>query len=280
MYNARIVNDNGTELCFGVENFIVFDIIDMGGIPVNIGTAQALSQIGETVLNQSVGGIPMMIRGVIFENIVSLKNAIRKMFAPFNSGEIFINEYKLRWYTKTSPLFNTQKNDGRFTIQIYAPTPYWSKINDISNTNKKIFKKFSFPTKYSPTHQYGATIYENLLTIINNGDVRTPFSCEISTLSTITNFKITQANTSKKLEFVGSLNYNEKIEVYRDIDGLLRVDKIDENGIEDAISMLTDDSDLVDLEVGENMFSTYSEGDGKVIVNITFNEMVGAMYEY
>lgn len=280
MYNAKFINDNGTELLLSADNGIVFDITDMGGIAVNIGTAQALSQIGETILNQSVGGMPLLIKGVIFRNIVFLKNAIRKIFAPFNQGELHIGNYKIRVVIKTSPLFNPSVDNGSFTVQLYAPVPFWSKNEYSESSNYQFIKRFSFPTKYN-THKYGETILGNYLVVTNNGDISVPFSCEITATTEITDFSIIDILTLKKMSFVGTLDVDEKISVYRDKDGLLKVDKQDADGVVyDAISMLSDDSNLFELKVGETVLYFDENSAGKIIVRTMFTEMVGAMYEY
>ena len=126
MYNVVFENDNGSKYYFGANGSTVFDM-DLGsGVPVNIGTSQGFSQIGETMQNRTVSGRTINVNGVVYGNVQERKKTMRKVIAPFSCGRlVFDGEYYTRVCVKNAPTFSPVKDDGRFTMQFFAPFPFF-----------------------------------------------------------------------------------------------------------------------------------------------------------
>ena len=131
MYNVIFESENGQKYVFGADGETVFDM-DLGnGVSVDIGTSQGFSQVGETVESMTVGGRQISVRGDIFGNIQSRKKIMRKVFAPFVWGKlIFEGKHYIRVCVKDTPTFSPVKDDGRFTMLLYAPFPFFYSVDD------------------------------------------------------------------------------------------------------------------------------------------------------
>lgn len=281
MYNVVFVADNGLKYAFGENGNTVFDM-DLGsGVSVDLGTTQGFSQIGETVLNQSVSGRPIKVNGVVFGNVKERKETMRKVFAPFMAGNlIFEKKYYTRVYVKTAPSFSSVKNDGRFSMQLFAPYPFFQSVEETNVVFGEIAGLFRFPVNYANSHRFGTTTTIKRKTIYNDGDVSTPFKLEVFAIGGNSDVTISNLNTFKFLKINGDLNAGDSISVYRDKNNVLRAELTTNGQTFDAIERIDENSSLFELDVGDNLIGINSnEGGENLDVAISFNHAVVALYE-
>ena len=283
MYSARFESDNGLTFIFGKDGGNVFDM-DLGsGVSVDIGTSQGFSQIGETVETLAVNGRPIAVKGVLFKDIDNQKKNMRKIFAPFIAGKlIFEDGYYTRVYVQDPPSFSSVKKDGRFTMQLFAPFPYFYSSNEIVTQIGGITPMFRFPVNYSGLHAFGILSRNKISSIYNDSDIKVPYSVIINVVGTSTNPTVTNLETFEFLKINGEFKTGDVINVFRDIQNVLIANVTDSDGnVTDIISRIDDSSTFFELSVGENLISVVDDYDNGYGMNaqISFKPVVVALYE-
>lgn len=281
MYNVIFESDNGLKYAFGELGNTIFDMDFGDGVSVNIGTSQGFAQVGESVENQSVSGRTINVKGVVYGNVQNGKKTMRKVFAPFVSGRlIFEGKYYTRVFVKSAPSFSPVKNDGRFSMQLFAPYPFFYSVVEESVFIGEIKALFRFPVNYSTPHRFGTRTSVKYKTIYNDGDVNVPFKLQIIANADSTNVTISNLETFEFLKFNGVLSAGNSITVYRDESNVLRVELTSDGISSDAIDMVDEESMLFELNVGDNVIGVDSdEGGDNLTVTIFFNPAVVALYE-
>lgn len=281
MYNVVFENDNGSKYYFGIVGTTVFDM-DLGsGVSVYIGTSQGFSQVGETMQSRTVSGRPITVKGTVYGNVQERKRSMRNVISPFSCGRlVFENKYYIRVCVKSAPSFSSVKNDGRFTMQFFAPYPFFKSIEEKNIEIGSINPLFSFPVNYSIPHKFGERGSARYKNIYNDSDVSIPFSLRLSSLGISTNPVIANLQTFKTLKLNGTLNAGDFIDIYRNDDNVLRAIMTSGGVQSDVIYWIDESSDLFELDVGDNLISANDdEGGLSLVAKIKFSPAVVALYE-
>lgn len=281
MYNVAFESENGATYLFGTDGNTVFDMDFGNGVSVNVGTSQGFSQVGETVESMTVGGRIISVKGVVFGNVFDRKTTMRRVFAPFTWGRlVFDDKYYTRVCIKESPTFSPVKNDGRFTMQFFAPFPFFYFKEQTTVLVGGVEPMFSFPVNYKNTHTFGARSINKYSNIYNSGDVRVPLQIYIESLGSTTNPKITNLNTMEYLKINGTLASGDSINIYRDQNNVLRAELTSGEETKDVLSWIDDGSDLFVLHAGDNLIA-YDDDNGGVSMSVRFSysPAVVAIYE-
>lgn len=281
MYSVVFESDNGEKYVFGKAGDTMFDM-DLGsGVPVDIGTSQGFSQIGETMQSRNVSGRTITVTGTVYRDVQNRKKSMRKIISPFSSGRlVFGGEYYTRVFVKNSPTFSTVKNDGRFSMQFFAPFPFFYSVNSQFSEIGSVKPMFVFPVNYATPHKFGERSATRYKDILNDGDVKVPFSAYLKSEGTSTNIVISNLTTFKKLKVNGTLQSGESINIYRDNDNVLRAELTSDGAKSDVIHRIDESSDLFELEVGDNLISVNDdEGGASLTAKISFSPAVVALYE-
>lgn len=281
MYNVLFEADSGQKYVFGADGETVFDM-DLGnGVSVDIGTSQGFSQVGETVESMAVGGRQISVHGDIFCNVQSRKKIMRKVFAPFVWGKlIFEGKHYIRVCVKDTPTFSPIKNDGRFTMLLYAPFPFFYSVDDSYYNIGGISPMFSFPINYATRHKFGERGSEKYTNVYNNGDIAVPFNVYMETFGTSVNPLIVNLDTHEYLKLNGTLNTGDVANIYRDSNSILRVELSTGGKLVDILSWVDDGSTLFQLNPGDNIIAFDDEGGGNSLtVKFSFSPAVVAVYE-
>lgn len=281
MYKVIFEADNGQKYVFGADGETVFDM-DLGnGVSVDIGTSQGFSQVGETVESMTVGGRQINVRGDIFGNVQSRKKMMRKVFAPFVWGKlIFDGKYYIRVCVKDTPTFSPVRDDGRFTMLLYAPFPFFYSVDDSHYNIGEILPAFSFPVNYATPHKFGEMGTEKYTNVYNNGDIAVPFNVYMETFGTSVNPLIVNLNTKEYLKLNGTLTAGDVANIYRDSNNILRVELSTDGELVDILSWVDDGSSLFQLNPGDNIIAFDDDGGGSSLtVKFTFSPAVVAVYE-
>lgn len=281
MYNAVFEADNGRKYVFGVDGKTVFDMDIGNGVTVDIGTSQGFLQIGETVENFTVTGRTIEVKGVVYGDVAKKRKEMRSVFAPFVSGKLTIQgKYYIRVYVQDTPSFSPVKDDGRFTMVLFAPYPFFYHVNQIVKAVGEITPMFRFPINYSIEHKFGQRGKEKYVNVLNEGDINAPLNVYIRSSGLSTNVTLTNLETLKYLKLNGSLIAGDVAKIYRDDKNILRAELTRDNEIIDIISWIDENSELFELNVGTNLISADDdEGGANLTVNIMFNLAVVAVYE-
>ena len=281
MYSVVFENDNGSKYYFGINGTTVFDM-DLGsGVSVNVGTSQGFSQIGETMQSRKVSGRPITVKGAVYGNVQERKKSMRNVISPFSCGRlVFENKYYIRVCVKSAPSFSSVKNDGRFTMQFFAPYPFFKSIEEKNVEIGSIRPLFSFPVNYSIPHKFGEKGSARYKNVYNDSDVSAPFSLHLSSSGTSTNPVIANLQTFKTLKLNGTLNAGDFVDIYRNEDNVLQAIMTYDGVQSDVIHWIDESSDLFELEIGDNLISaTDDEGGASLIAKISYNPVVVAVYE-
>lgn len=281
MYEVIFENDNGKTFTFGPNGGNWFGMNMGDGMEITLGKSQGFAQIGETVETQAVSGRTLDVTGVVYGDIVERKNALRNVCAPLAFGRlIFQGTHYIRVYVKAAPSFSAVKNNGIFKMQFYAPFPFFSAFSESHLRIGGITPAFSFPINYAEPHMFGTRDAEKYINVINSGDVRVPFKLVIQSEGVSSNPVVTNLQTFAFLKINGTLNSGEYITIYRDDNNVLRAEKTVGSDVQDVITWIDDESSLFELESGDNLISaTDDQGGVAMVVNLSFNPAVGALYE-
>lgn len=281
MYKVLFERDNGSTYLFDANSGTAFDMDFGNGVSVDIGTSQGFSQVGETVESMTVSGRTISVKGVVFGNVYQKKITMRKIFAPFVWGRlVFDGKFYTRVCVKQSPTFSPIKNDGRFTMQFFAPFPFFYFINQKSVLIGGVKPEFRFPVNYSVSHKFGARSAEKYSNIYNEGDVAVPLQLRIESLGQSVNPVVTNLKTMEHLKINGTLTTGDYIDIYRDQSNVLRAELVANGTTEDVLSWIDDSSELFILRAGDNLIA-YDDDNGGVSMSVRFsyNPAVVAIYE-
>lgn len=281
MYNAVFESDNGRKYVFGVDGETAFDMDIGNGITVDIGKSQGFLQVGETVENFTVTGRPIEVKGVIYGDVAKKKREMRGVFAPFVSGRLTIQgKYYIRVYVQDTPSFSPAKDNGRFTMVLFAPYPFFYSTENIVKNIGNIEPMFSFPVNYAEPHQFGKKGDQKYVNLLNEGDVGVPFNVLIRSSGASTNVVLRNLENLKYLRLNGALTIGDSAKVYRDDKNILRAELTRNGEVVDIISWIDEGSDLFELGQGTNIITFNDDENGANLdVTITFNPAVVAVYE-
>jgi hypothetical protein len=282
VYNAKYVSNTGETYDFGVSGSTVFDVDIGNGLSVDISTSQGFAQMGESVEGQNVSGRLINVKGVIYKDISNRRKMLRSVFSPFTNGRLtFDNGYYIDVYVKDTPTFSPVKNDGRFTMLLYAPFPFFSKADSGSVEFGELIPGFSFPVNYAEPHTFGTKEKTTVKNIINDGDVPVSFNVTFETTGRATNTTITDLDTGEFLRIQGNLLSGQKIVLNRTTDGVLKAVLIDGAKTTNIINRIDENSTLDKLKKGVNRLRiTDDYGDGEMLIaDFTYNTAVTSIYE-
>lgn len=165
-------------------------------------------------------------------------------------------------------------------MQFYAPFPFYSTFAESFHAIGGTVAGFRFPINYGKPHHFGMRDNARYVNVINPGDVRVPFRLVIRSEGVSSNPVITNIATFAFLKINGTINIGEYITIYRDNNNVLRAEHTAGNVTTDVITWIDNDSDLFELESGDNLISTNDDqGGAALVVNLSFRPAVGVLYE-
>ena len=281
MYSAKYISDSGITFDFGKAGNNVFDIDGLSGLAVSLGTTQGFGQIGESIETQSVKGKTLTVKGVLYGNIPLGKQKLKKALSAFSKGKLYFEEkYVLAVYVKNAPEFSPIKDNGAFTLQLYAPFPFFKDVEEKVLYIGSIEPAFSFPVNYAQPHIFGVKSAERYINIVNEGDVKTPYKAILTTAVESNNVTLTNLQTLQWLRFTGALHSGEKLELYRDDDGVFRAELTSGGNVEDVLYRVDENSTLFELNVGDNLImADDDEGGSELTAQIVYQTIAGGVYE-
>ena len=165
-------------------------------------------------------------------------------------------------------------------MQFFAPFPFFFSVNSQFYEIGSIRPMFAFPVNYANPHRFGEKSDSKYKNILNDGDVKVPFSIYLKSSGTSSNIVVANLETLQTLKINGTLNAGDYVNIYRDNENILRAELTSDGVTSDIISWIDESSDLFELEVGDNLISANDdEGGASLTAKITFNPAVVALYE-
>lgn len=281
MFEVIFEADNGKKFVFGRNGNNYYYMSIANGVDITLGTSQGFSQIGVSVENQSVGGRTIDVTGEFYGNITERKDTLRSVCAPMTSGRLIVQKnYFIRVVVKAAPTFVPIKDNGRFKMQFFAPYPYFSAIDEKMSQIGYVVPEFRFPVNYGTPHRFGTRDAARYTNIINGGDVRIPYKLILRSEGISTNPTVTNLKTFAFLRLNGTLNAGEIATIYWDDNNVLRAELTAGDVTKDIISWIDDDSELFELDVGDNLIhANDDEGGAGLVASFVFRPAVAVLYE-
>lgn len=266
MYHIKYKPEGGKVLNLSREyGYLINTVQGATGHSVFFDLSQGVDQIGQDVRGMYLEGQTVYITGKIPRGNTYAKNTLLRAFSPLSRGRlIFEDKYFLDVVVKDSPTV-TQEKHSAFGMRLFAPFPYWQSVKENRYGFKRIEKKFFFPVNYSEPHMFGETIKVNPFPVSNRGDVPAAFSLVVTAGENgVSDFSVADKKTGKSLRFLGDLEAGDTLELFRD-KGMLYVRLNGEN----AFDLLDDESDLLDIPVGDSVLEL---SDSSVTASLVFRE--------
>ncbi|MEG0906584.1 MAG: phage tail family protein [Anaerovoracaceae bacterium] len=257
------VNEKNNKAEFSSDSvFFAIEVSGISDINSNLYTNTSSGRPGETC-----SGNHIEPRGIEIEGIINTKGEqsklnnrryLTKILNPNLSGKlIYINENFVRVIDckVTSPKFEEENKDIRFTIQIICPYPYWKEEyesrKDIANWMGAFEFDLEIPGEGIEMEYREPSLIVN---VFNRGDVSVGAKVEFRSLGTVRGPKILNIDTGEFINFpdlemklgdvlMVNTHYGKKeATLYRD-------------GVEEDMFRYIDiESSYINLQPGDNLF--------------------------
>lgn len=269
MYTAYILMKSGRRFDFSYENGVLFDIKPLTGNSVKVSTSQGFQQIGDTVEGTSVSGVKRVISGTILRE--EKAKEIISVVTPLSSGSLYVNDNRCCDFvvSRTPELRKDKRGVYLFTMQVHCEFPFWQDPTTVQYLVNGYIPSFSFPVLYD-SHDFGKKTIGGFTNCINSGDVDIPLDCTFFAVDTVTNYGLINVETQEKIVFEDVLNAGEKVSVKR-ASGRVVAQKTTAGGTVGVLAKLTDDSTLLTLRTGDNVFKAIADENDehlRVYVNV------------
>lgn len=280
MYNCRYEADNGLSFDFGYDYGVLFDLDPLGDLPVDLSTNQGFSQVGETVMGQSLAGVTRQISGRIFKNVSKLKLALLETFAPLSGGKlIFDGKYYCDCIVKRTPAIVAGMDCPKFSLQLFCPFPFWLSTTETISANGAVTAQFRFPVNYGGTHRFGTTYISPDFVVTNHGPQTYNFVLSFCSWGETVNPRLVDRDTGDFIAINATIDKSTEYRIYRQ-GGKLQVEKRANGLVEDAFADFDEESTLFVLRQGDNDYRLQADSGLDVLVaSVTFEEAVSGVYD-
>lgn len=268
--NIKYINSLGGIVEFDCDSGII--ISKSSGMTENhvkLSTSQGFNQIGETVQRTLVQGKPIVFDGAIVGDATERAALMLNTFIPGMLGKLIYNdEWEIDVSTIQTPYIEQYVYNPRFQIELRAPYPNWSNMEETVTSLTGIEPMFSFPWDLTQPYIFGKRIERQFTNVHNSGNVDIPYTVIFTATSDgVTNPKITNAETYEYLQVKRTMSYGETITVTVKQDELLVLSRTGDLTT-DVIGWFDIRSDLYRLHPGDNIIA-HDADSGKDYLDIT-----------
>lgn len=275
MYNCRIVTDAGKSIGFGWLYDSVFDLSPLSGADVALATSQGFGQIGETLENQSVGGISRTIKGVFTNrngSALATAKTMLDVLPVFTTGKLYFNDdYYCDIIVKKTPVISKEKF-GRinFSIMVWSANPFWYSSMESKYGIGVYVPAFHFPVTYD-SHIFAIRNPDAYVDVYNPGSVKVPFKTVFTCNAPVENPGIVNVVTLEYLSFDLDLELGDKLTIYRE-NNRLKAELERDGETSDVFGDMDENSNLFWLVPNDNTIKvTADDGDDNLQCLISFN---------
>lgn len=277
MFTLILENSRGKQLRL-TQNEVKFQIDSVTGLNPPAASISLSENIGDgdEFVHERTGSrnivINMVIKGLVEQNRLELYQCVQngkyiKLYLSTNSKNVWIEGR-----AESTEIDNFQMATT-CQISVICPDPWFKDVEETINSINTVQPKFHFP--FHIVDPIPFSIYETIqiLTLIDEGNVSSGMTIEITARGTVINPIIYNRETS---EFIGlgsadnpyTMQSGDKIVITTHTNNK-RV-KLIRNAVETNIfNYLTPNSTFLTASPGDNVF-TYSANDGDEYIDIAF----------
>ena len=277
MFTLILENSRGRQLRL-TQNEVKFQIDNVTGLNPPAASISLSENIGDgdEFVHERTGSrnivINMIIKGLVEENRLELYQYVQngkyiKLYISTKTKNVWIEGR-----VESTEIDNFQQATT-CQISVICPDPWFKDVQETINSINTVQPKFHFP--FHIVDPIPFSIYETIqiLNLINEGNVESGMTIEITARGTVINPIIYNRETS---EFIGlgstdnpyTMQSGDKIVITTHTNN--KRAKLIRNAVETNIfNYLTPNSTFLKVASGDNAF-TYSADDGDEYIDITF----------
>ncbi len=267
LYKSKIVYSisDGSSFEFSYDNGILLKEFEgFTGTDVDVETSQSVTQVGGSLLSQTVNPLSIKISGVIMKESQSIKSQILSTCRILDKATLTVNDqYSINAYITTAPYFQNKDRWAEFQIFLLAPYPFWESTVTASTSLSGLVNGFSFPWNISETYNFSTQLTSFFTNVFNAGQVDNFFTIEIVANGPCENPIFSNTNTGEFLKLNIEIVESEIITISITNDNISATSSI--NG--DIEGLLDIDNTLYFLRVGDNIIK-YDADSGRDNLNI------------
>lgn len=265
----------------GISEFVL-DTADLGTVKGTHHSYSYLNQVGVYIDSTTLGGRTVSISGWVigdtYEELLLNKKVLNHLVNPMQSIEvIYKDRYKLTFKPDYSVQYSVSYEENnevlcKFLIQGTCPDPMFTTKDRISSLIASTTPEFRFPLIIPKTTGVimGLRKQSLVVTLSNEGDIKTGLSIEVSCSGTVVNPQITNLDTQETIRVNKTLVSGEQLIIStasgeKHVKGVL-------NGTEyNYFKYMDFDSSWIQLQVGENRLKyTAESGINNLSVSVSF----------
>lgn len=242
--------------------------IDWGSIGVTHNTSQYVQQIGNTITDTTIGTRDIKISGWIIGTEVEInekKKVLSSMINPLHDLVIEIDKWNITGRPSSNVTYSNSMNENnekmcKFLIQIFCSFPLFTASDTKEGNITSSIGLFNFPLIIPAegiTMSYRTKNY--FVDIINDGAFEIGCKIVFEAHGIVNNPTILNVNTREKITINKSLISGENV-IVNTKKGNRSV--LNQNG-EDYFEFFDFDSSWMQLNVGVNTFTYYTENNGE-----------------
>lgn len=261
---------------------LVLDEVDLGTVKGTHHSYSYLNQVGVYIDSTTLGDRTVSISGWVigdtYEELLLNKEVLNHLVNPMHSIDvIYKDRYKLTFKPDYSVQYSVSYEENnevlcKFLIQGTCPDPMFTTKDRIFSLIASTTPEFRFPLIIPKTTGVimGLRKQSLVVTLSNDGDIKTGLSIEVSCSGTVVNPQITNLDTQETIRVNKTLVSGEQLIIStasgeKHIKGVL-------NGTEyNYFKYMDFDSSWIQLQVGENRLKyTAESGISNLSVSVSF----------
>lgn len=253
---------------FSLKSGFVIEKFDSPfGIDVEFATSVGSKRYGAKIESQRAQPKIITIEGTILGYAKEKKKTLAHVLAPMLEGVMQFNgQYSMRVYPKKSPVIENKNLNPKFSVMLYAASPYWQSVEESNVGLIAYSSKFSFPWDWGKEFSFSGMSGE-VANAINKGDAPCTWTLDVYAMGEVVNPKITKAKTGEFVQVNITLTEGQRL-VVSTADDEMTVTLVDVDETEtDAFSYLDIDSTSFLLDVGENVLEFEPVDNASAIIS-------------
>jgi hypothetical protein len=259
MINNYTYVQGNNSLDLNIDNDIwIKDITGLSENNITVSTSQGVNQIGSTLGSMSVQEKTITINGTIKGETREKRSEMIHVIAPAKLAKLILNDtYEIDVTPEQTPLIENNLRDAGFQIILKAPFPYWKTVDqeNIDLLGKR--HSFKFPWNLTKSWRFGKVTESYFENIFNEG-IETSFRIMLTTNTIVVNPEILNVTSGLKMKLNRTINAGETVIINTSFSNVSAILIVGNNSY-DIFNDIDIDSDLFQLERGDNIFRVYAD---------------------
>ena len=272
--HLKLVTDAGAVLHLGWDYNAPYNLDPLNGVDVDIQTAHGITQTGDNVERQIVGGVSRTM-SVVFWGSHALENAraFARKLPYYTTGTMYFGDaYFTRFVVQKTPYFSSY-TEPRCELMLYSPKPYWYGLTATACVLGGYQPAFTFPVCYN-SHIYGIRQDGEAAVLRNPGNLPVPFTATLTCSMRVVHPRVVDLKTGVFIGFDLTLEDGDRLEIYRSTNDRLACALTREGKTENIFAKLDEDSFLTELQPGDNVLSMQADsGAAYLQASVSFYPM-------